>query len=56
MKNCAYCGRKKEEKELIKKGEILICWICDKQQNKNSRGKVIKTKHGINDNSMFGKY
>lgn len=49
--NCAFCGREKEEKDLIIKGKIKICFLCDSQQNKKPKGKVIKAKHGIMDNS-----
>lgn len=53
--NCAFCGIEKEEKDLITKGKIKICFICDKEQNKKPRGKVIKAKHGLMDNSEFSK-
>lgn len=53
MKNCAYCGSEKEEKDMITIGKVKICFLCNMQQDKKSRGKVIKAKHGMLDNSNF---
>ncbi len=53
MKNCDYCGIEKEEAALVSIGKIKICFLCNMQQGKKSRGKEIKAKHGMLDNSNF---
>ena len=51
--NCAFCGRVKEDKDLTEFGEVKICWLCKNNQKEKPRGRVIKTKHGIQDNSYL---
>ena len=51
--NCAFCGKVKEEKDLIEFGEVKICWICKNNQEEKPRGRVVKTKHGMHDNSYL---
>ncbi len=51
MKNCAYCGRKKDEKDLIKRGKAKICWLCDENQNREHGAKTVKSSGNIMENS-----
>ena len=51
--NCAFCGRVKEDKDLTEFGEVKICWLCKNNKKEKPRGRVIKTKHGIQDNSYL---
>lgn len=53
MKNCDFCGREKEEKDLITVNRCRICWICKENNKSKPRGRVIKTKYGVNDNSQL---
>ena len=51
MKNCAYCGRVKDEKDMVRRGEILICWLCDENQDSKPRGKLVKSSGNMMENS-----
>ena len=51
MKNCAYCGREKDEKDMVRRGKVLICWLCDDNQKRKPRGKTIKSSGNMMENS-----
>ena len=51
MKNCAYCGRGKDEKDMVRRGKVLICWFCDENQKAKPRGKIKKSSGSMMENS-----
>lgn len=52
-KSCDFCGQLREAKDLIDDGNCRICFLCSINQTNKPRGKVVKTKYGIRDNSAL---
>ena len=51
--NCDFCRKEKKEKDLIDFGKSKICFLCKINQTTKPSGTVIKTKHGMQDNSYL---